>query len=112
MADFGDSKGAKRTVVLVTGGSGLVGKAIEAIIQDECNDKETWIFASSKDGDLRDRAQTVAMFEKYQPTHCIHVRPDDTTHQTVPLLPTSTPIMRSHLSPHIFYTIFDFISYH
>lgn len=79
MADFGDSKGAKRTVVLVTGGSGLVGKAIEAIIQDECNDKETWIFASSKDGDLRDRAQTVAMFEKYQPTHCIHVRPDYTS---------------------------------
>lgn len=61
-------------VVLVTGGSGLVGKAIESIIREENNPEETWIFASSKDGDLRDKDQTKAMFEKYKPTHCIHVR--------------------------------------
>ena len=71
MADF---SGKKRMVVLVTGGSGLVGKAIEAIISEESNTEETWVFASSKDGDLRDKDQTVAMFEKYKPTHCIHVR--------------------------------------
>lgn len=65
---------AKRSVILVTGGSGLVGKAIESIIREEHNDKESWIFASSKDGDLRDKEQTKAMFEKYKPTHCIHVR--------------------------------------
>ena len=75
MASVNSSEGTKKTVVLVTGGSGLVGKAIESIINEEHNDKETWIFASSKDGDLRDKAQTVAMFEKYQPTHCIHVSP-------------------------------------
>lgn len=74
MENVKDSEGTKRTVVLVTGGSGLVGRAIESIIREECNDNETWIFASSKDGDLRDKAQTVAMFTKYQPTHCIHVR--------------------------------------
>lgn len=72
-----DSKIEKRMVVLVTGGSGLVGKAIEAVIAEEGNAEETWIFASSKDGDLRDRDQTVAMFEKYKPTHCIHVRTID-----------------------------------
>ena len=64
----------KQSVVLVTGGSGLVGKAIENIIREENNAEETWIFASSKDGDLRDKDQTKAMFEKYKPTHCIHVR--------------------------------------
>ena len=73
MAEVSAKTGEKKTVVLVTGGSGLVGKAIESIILEECNDKETWIFASSKDGDLRSKDQTIAMFEKYKPTHCIHV---------------------------------------
>ena len=47
-------------VVLVTGGSGLVGKAIEHAINTEPEGSrygkkpgETWIFASSKDGDLK-----------------------------------------------------------
>lgn len=47
-------------VVLVTGGSGLLGKAIEHVINTEepgsrfgKKPGETWIFASSKDGDLR-----------------------------------------------------------
>jgi GDP-L-fucose synthase len=45
--------------ILVTGGTGLVGKAIEYIISNERegsrfgNRGEKWIFASSKDGDLR-----------------------------------------------------------
>jgi hypothetical protein len=48
------------TVVLVTGGTGLVGKAIQHIIETEpVGSKygklpnETWIFASSSEGDLR-----------------------------------------------------------
>jgi len=47
-------------VILVTGGSGLVGKAIEHVINTEPEGSrfgrkpgETWIFASSKDGDLK-----------------------------------------------------------
>jgi hypothetical protein len=47
-------------VVLVTGGTGLVGKAIEHIIQTEPEGSrfgkkpgETWIFASSSEADLR-----------------------------------------------------------
>ncbi len=34
---------------------------------------ETYIFLSSKDGDLRDKAQTRAIFEKHQPSCVIHL---------------------------------------
>jgi hypothetical protein len=48
----------QETVVLVTGGSGLVGKAIEWVVENEAGrfgkrENERWIFLSSKDGDLR-----------------------------------------------------------
>ncbi|KII91474.1 hypothetical protein PLICRDRAFT_173317 [Plicaturopsis crispa FD-325 SS-3] len=69
-----------QTVVLVTGGTGLVGKAIEHVINTEPansrfgkRDGETWIFASSADGDLRDPESTRKMYEKYKPTHVIHL---------------------------------------
>jgi nucleoside-diphosphate-sugar epimerase len=46
--------------VLVTGGTGLVGKALQHVIETEPvgskygkQPNETWIFASSADGDLR-----------------------------------------------------------
>lgn len=40
--------------VLVTGGSGLVGKAIQHVIKEEggARDGEEWIFLSSKDANL------------------------------------------------------------
>lgn len=60
-------------VILVTGGTGLVGKGIEDVITAEANPNETWIFLSSKHGDLRDKAATRAIFESYKPTHCIHL---------------------------------------
>ena len=44
--DGGDS------VIIVTGGTGLVGKAIEEVIQSDPVPNEKWIFLSSKDGDL------------------------------------------------------------
>ncbi|KAI5090221.1 hypothetical protein C0J45_20356 [Silurus meridionalis] len=61
--------------VLVTGGSGLVGKAIERVVKQEGGAKEgeEWIFISSKDADLTNEAETRAIFEKYQPTHVIHL---------------------------------------
>lgn len=47
-------------VILVTGGTGLVGKAIEHVINTEPENSrygrktgESWIFASSKEGDLK-----------------------------------------------------------
>ncbi len=51
-------------MILVTGGTGLVGSAL--------NFKEEHILLSSKDGDLRDWEQTKAIFEKYQPTKVVH----------------------------------------
>ncbi|CAG9787022.1 unnamed protein product [Diatraea saccharalis] len=69
----------KKNVVLVTGGSGLVGQAIKSIIEKEQTQytetikNETWVFCGSKDGDLRDKAQTEALFEKHHPTYVIHL---------------------------------------
>lgn len=40
-----------KKVILVTGGSGLVGKAIEAVTKDKM-ENEKWYFVSSKDADL------------------------------------------------------------
>ncbi|KAK2460805.1 hypothetical protein APHAL10511_007275 [Amanita phalloides] len=67
-------------VILVTGGRGLVGRAIEHIINTEPEgsrfgkkSRETWIFVGSSDGDLRDLEQTHKLYEKYKPTHVIHL---------------------------------------
>ncbi len=74
-----DSNGSSKSTILVTGGSGLVGQAIKSYVESsapsnaEYKDSETWIFLSSKDGDLRDRKATDAIFEKYHPTHVIHL---------------------------------------
>ncbi|CAL8403042.1 unnamed protein product [Arctogadus glacialis] len=61
--------------VLVTGGSGLIGKAIEQVVMrdGEKREGEQWIFISSKDADLLDLEQTRAVFEKHRPTHVIHL---------------------------------------
>ncbi|EDQ92662.1 uncharacterized protein MONBRDRAFT_34882 [Monosiga brevicollis MX1] len=60
--------------VIVTGGTGLVGKGIEAALaHGDARDDEEWIFLSSKDGDLSDLEATRAIFAKHQPTHVIHL---------------------------------------
>ena len=64
----------KKSVVMVTGGSGLVGAAIKDYVESgNKKENEEWIFLSSKDGDLRDRKETDAIFAKYKPTHVIHL---------------------------------------
>lgn len=63
-----------KPVVLITGGTGLVGSAIKTVIIDrhlEFGNK--FIFISSKDYDLSDFATTCAMFETYKPTYVIHL---------------------------------------
>ncbi|XP_057655900.1 GDP-L-fucose synthase [Diorhabda carinulata] len=64
---------SKKSIILVTGGSGLVGRAIQEIVLLEKRTDETWIFLSSKDVDLCDYDSTKKVFEKYQPTHVIHL---------------------------------------
>uniref|UniRef100_A0A6U4CW21 GDP-L-fucose synthase n=2 Tax=Phaeomonas parva TaxID=124430 RepID=A0A6U4CW21_9STRA len=60
--------------ILVTGGTGLVGKGIQAAIKkDPLAADESYIFLSSRDGDLRDKEATRAIFRRHRPTHVIHL---------------------------------------
>lgn len=59
--------------VLVTGGTGLVGKAIERVISENNPNKDVFYFAGSKDGDLTIQSDTKALFDKVKPTHVIHL---------------------------------------
>lgn len=48
--------------------------AIKRLVQlDHAQQDATWIFLSSKDGDLRNRADTEGIFAKHRPTHVIHL---------------------------------------
>uniref|UniRef100_A0A1B6CZH8 GDP-L-fucose synthase n=1 Tax=Clastoptera arizonana TaxID=38151 RepID=A0A1B6CZH8_9HEMI len=61
-------------VILVTGGTGLVGRAIKKIVEtEEKKNNETWIFVGSKEANLIDEKETRMLFEKYKPTHVIHL---------------------------------------
>lgn len=64
---------SSKKVILVTGGSGLVGNGIRVAAEKEPQPDEEFIFLTSKDGDLTDRESTKAIFEKYKPTHVIHL---------------------------------------
>jgi len=60
-------------VILVTGGSGLVGSGIRSVVEQDPRPGETWVFLSSKDANLLSESETRALFEKHQPTHVIHL---------------------------------------
>ncbi|XP_068174977.1 GDP-L-fucose synthase-like isoform X2 [Antennarius striatus] len=60
--------------VLVTGGSGLVGRAIQQVISEEGGVKDAeWVFLSSKDANLQKMDETLSVFLKHTPTHVIHL---------------------------------------
>ena len=63
------------SVVLVTGGTGLIGRAVEKVVSDsaECAESESWIFLSSKEVDLKDRKATFEYFRRNKPTHVLHL---------------------------------------
>ena len=42
-------------------------------MEKDSKEDEQWIFLSSKDADLMSEQETVALFEKYKPTHVIHL---------------------------------------
>mmetsp|Transcript_9551 Transcript_9551/g.29743 ORF Transcript_9551/g.29743 Transcript_9551/m.29743 type:complete len:325 (+) Transcript_9551:732-1706(+) len=68
------SMASSSNVVMVTGGSGLYGMAIKTFVAKTPGEAAAnWVFLSSKDGDLRDRKQTEAIFERVKPTHVIHL---------------------------------------
>lgn len=65
---------SEKKVILVTGGTGMVGSAIKYISEtEEKKPDEEWIFVCSKDADLSDRTATEKLFAKYKPTHVIHL---------------------------------------
>nr|SVE73061.1 EOG090X09NN [Ceriodaphnia reticulata] len=64
---------SEKKVILVTGGSGLVGQAIRQVSEQDPKEDETFVFLSSKEADLKDPVATQKVFEKYHPTHVIHL---------------------------------------
>lgn len=44
---------SEKKVILVTGGSGLVGQAIKNVVEQDPREDESYIFLSSKDADLK-----------------------------------------------------------
>eukprot|EP00983_Pelagomonas_calceolata_P034977 1094730-Pelagomonas_calceolata.AAC.3 len=59
--------------VLVTGGGGLVGKAVQEVIAQSPPANETWVFATSKDADLTNYESAKALFQRHKPTHVLHL---------------------------------------
>ncbi|VBB29323.1 unnamed protein product [Acanthocheilonema viteae] len=61
--------------VLVTGGTGLVGRSIEKVIitTEETRPNEKWIFIGRKDCDLTDAEATRKLFMKHKPSHVVHL---------------------------------------
>lgn len=61
-------------IILVTGGSGLIGKSIQSIVKREQLDKlDEYIFLSSLDCDLRNEDNIEKLFDKYKPDIVIHL---------------------------------------
>ena len=60
-------------VILVTGGTGLVGRAMQEVIASESPVGEQWIFVGSKQADLTDYKSTKALFDSIKPTLVIHL---------------------------------------
>jgi perosamine synthetase len=59
--------------ILVTGGSGLVGKSLKSLVDKSEYSKKTWIFTSSRDYDLCDPSQTAKLFESRRPSTVVHL---------------------------------------
>lgn len=57
------------TKIIVTGGSGMIGNALKDII----NDKNIWIFLSSKDCDLTKLNEVEKLFQEKKPDFVIHL---------------------------------------
>lgn len=60
-------------VILVTGGTGLVGRAVQYISEQEPRADERWVFIGSKDADLLSAESTNALFARVRPTHVLHL---------------------------------------
>ena len=60
-------------IVLVTGGTGLIGKSLQKALGESNIKTEKWHFVGSEQADLRDAQQAQALFKRVKPTHVIHL---------------------------------------
>ena len=60
-------------VILVTGGTGLVGRAMHEVTATESLEGEQWVFVGSKHADLTDYTSAKALFDRVKPTMVIHL---------------------------------------
>lgn len=63
------------TVILVTGGTGLIGHALQRVVEEEGYHvaSERWVFLSSKDADLTNYDSTRSVFQKHKPDQVVHL---------------------------------------
>lgn len=60
--------------VLVTGGSGLVGRALEDEVKLlKCDNELNFVFLSRKDGDLTSLEESKAIFDLHKPDYVVHL---------------------------------------
>ena len=59
--------------ILVTGGTGLVGSGVRAVLSEYPDISAEWHFVRSRDANLCDPAQTNQLFERIRPTHVLHL---------------------------------------
>lgn len=64
---------SEQMVILVTGGYGLVGHALQAEMKKDQRSYEKWIFLKREDCDLMDRDKVMDVFKELKPTHVIHL---------------------------------------
>eukprot|EP01084_Bolivina_argentea_P276902 472582_1 len=69
---------APHRIVIVTGGTGLVGHGIQEWLEERrrgCDGRgeDRYVFLSRKDGNLLSFEETRVIFERYRPTHVIHL---------------------------------------
>lgn len=59
--------------LIVTGGTGLVGSAIQNVLTKEDTETYNFVFLKSSDCDLTNLGETQKLFEKYKPSYVIHL---------------------------------------
>jgi len=79
-----EASAQERHVVMVTGASGLVGRALRSVVEAEQRESRDavkqdasagaeWVWLRSADGDLCSADAVAALFDKHRPTHVVHL---------------------------------------